>query len=161
MLRRIAFAVVLLAVPTLVLAKPKTESTQGLDALALAELVGEQSPTLTKPEITLLQGFLDGRAGTARTKGQKVRVTAKSVICKSSDVDLTERQCELMFGTERVAVRGRQAEALNATLALIGLPEQGAAGSIYYGLSALDCTVDADAVARRDGSGAKCQFSYE
>jgi hypothetical protein len=161
MLRQCALTLVLLAIPAVVVAKTKTESTQGPDALAMAALVGEQSPTLTKAERTLLLGYLDGKAGTAHTKGQKVRVTVKSIQCQTSDVDLTERQCELMFGKTRVAVRGRQAEALNATLALLGLPEEGAAGSIYYGLTSLDCTVDADGIKERDGGGAKCQFSYE
>ncbi len=161
MLRGWAFAAVLLLIPSVVLAKPRTESASGPDALALAELVGEQSPTLPKADKTLLLGYLDGKAATTHTKGQTVHVTVKSIQCKSSDVDLTERQCELMFGTKRVPLRGRQAEALNATLALIGLPEDGAAGSIYYSLDNLDCTVDADAIKERDGSGADCKFSHE
>lgn len=161
MLRSCVLAVVLLAIPAVVTAKARSESVEGPDALALTELVGEQSPTLTKADITLLKGYLDGKAATTHTKGQKVHVTVKSIQCKSSDVDLTERQCELMFGAKRVAVRGRQAEALNATLALIGLPEDGAAGSIYYSLSNLDCTIDADGIKERDGSGAKCTYSHD
>lgn len=161
MLRRIAFALVLLAVPAVAAAKPRTENIQGPDALALSEVVGEQSPSLTKAEKTLLQGYLDGKAATAHTKGQKVQVTVKSIKCSTSELDLTERQCELMFGKTRVAVRGTQAQALNATLALLGLPEQGADDSIRYSLNSLDCTIDADAIGKRDGSGAKCQFSYD
>ncbi len=160
-MRRIAFVVALLAIPAVALAKPRTENIQGPDALAMAELVGGQSPSLTKAEKTVLQGYLDGKAATAHTKGQKINVTVTSIRCKTSDNDLTERQCELMFDKTRVAVRGTQAQALNATLALLGLPEHGAEDTIFYSLADLDCTITADAIAKRDGSGAKCQFSHE
>ncbi|WFU42411.1 DUF3606 domain-containing protein [Bradyrhizobium sp. CB82] len=39
-----------------------------------------------------------------------------------------------------------------------GVPADGAAGSNFESLSKLNCTIDLNAIRRKDGSGASCSF---
>ncbi len=53
---------------------------------------------------------------------------------------------------------GRKAHELYATLIEIGVPTDGAAGTIYEALSKLSCTIDPKEIESNDGGGAKCLF---
>ena len=53
---------------------------------------------------------------------------------------------------------GRDANELFATLAMVGVPSDGAAGSIHAGVMQLLCTIDPNAIKQKDGSGATCKF---
>jgi hypothetical protein len=73
-------------------------------------------------------------------------------------VDITQHACELTFGEKKVYVAGRLAHELYATLLEVGVPPDGAAGTIYAAVSALDCTVDPGEIAQKAGGGAQCKY---
>lgn len=137
--------------------KPQTVSGNG--ALALAALVAAYSPLVSAKDKRVLADFLAGTSKVAFLKGQKITVTADSLICRASDVDLTEHACDLVFGTKTAQLHGRKAHELYATLVEIGVPSDGAAGTIFEALSKLSCTIDPNEIASKDGGGADCQFA--
>ena len=148
----LAFAV--LAQPAL--AAPATSS--GASALALAALVGAHSPALNANKKFVLARLLNGHANVAFPANQKISVTAKSVVCKASNVDITSHSCALTFAQGPVNLHGRAAHELFATIGENGVPGDGAAGSIFEALSQLDCTIDPHEIAQRAGGGASCTF---
>ena len=83
---------------------------------------------------------------------------AEAVTCRVSDVDITYHSCELSFGGKKESLTGRKARERYATLVEVGVPSDGAAGSIYEGIANLDCTVDPGAVKQEAGGGAACKF---
>ncbi len=89
---------------------------------------------------------------------QKITVRADAVSCRSSNVDITSRSCELTFGAKRVTLKGRQAHELFAIIAQAGVPPEGAAGRIYESISHLVCMIDPNEVKQRAGGGAACSF---
>jgi hypothetical protein len=89
----------------------------------------------------------------------KINLTADSVICRSSDVDLTMHACDLVFGTATAQLHGRAAHDLYATLQEIGVPADGAAGTIFEAVSNLSCTIDPKEIESKDGGGASCRFT--
>jgi hypothetical protein len=133
-----------------------TASSHG--ALALSALVGSYSTLLTAQEKAVLSQLLDGKTTASRYKAT-ITINADSVICRAGDVDITAFACELTFGVEKLALTGRQASELFATLGEAGVFAEGAAGTIYESLHAMSCVVDPAAIARRDGSGATCTFA--
>lgn len=139
-------------------ADAKPQKLSGNAALALAALVGEQAP-LPANEKAVLAAFLAGNPNVAGHAGAKIHVSAESVSCRASNVDLTMHSCELAFGKKTASLSGRAAHELYATLIEAGVPSDGAAGSVYEAVTKLSCTVDPKAVASRDGSGAECVFT--
>lgn len=135
----------------------KPQKISGDEALALAALVGEQAP-LPANEKAVLAAFLDGNPNVAGHAGAKIQVTADSVSCRASDVDLTLHSCELTFGKKKASLTGRSAHELYATLIEAGVPSDGAAGSIYESVTKLSCTIDPKEVADEDSGGADCTF---
>jgi hypothetical protein len=131
----------------------------GPNALALAALVGENSPQTTPAEKRLLAAYLNGRAEAPHAKGQRVAVKADAVDCQASNVDIVSRACDLTFGAKKVELRGRKAHELYATLIENGVALEGAAGSSHASITALDCIVDADEIAEKAGGGARCAFN--
>lgn len=79
--------------------------------------------------------------------------------CRASNVDLTEHDCALMFGSKTVMIEGREAQALYATMATNGIKAEGAAGSSYIVLINFSCTIDPKAIADKDGSGVHCSYA--
>jgi hypothetical protein len=73
---------------------------------------------------------------------KKITLTAGGVNCRASNVDITLHSCDLTFEAKKVATHGRKAHELYATLAEMGVPPDGAAGSIFEAVSNLDCTID-------------------
>lgn len=133
-------------------------TTDGSAALSLAALVGKNSPTVAPAEKSALAKLADGHAKIAFPKGKTITVAAESISCRSSNVDITQHACELTFGEKKVQLAGRLAHELYATLLEVGAPPDGAAGTIYAGVSALDCAVDPDEVAQKAGGGAQCKY---
>jgi hypothetical protein len=145
-------------VALLFLAQPAAASNIiGNSALSLAALVGQHAPHLGGGDKKLLRLYLDSHA--PRTRAKKIVVTADAVTCRISDVDITAHSCNLTFGGRRVAIRGREAHELYATLVENGVPSSGAAGSLYESLHGLVCTVDPAAVAAKAGGGVSCDFT--
>jgi hypothetical protein len=134
-------------------------TVSGNGALSLAALVGEPSPHLTKAEKDLLLKYLNGEAKAKFRKGKHVAVKADSVTCRISNVDITAHSCDLKFGAATVALTGRKAHELYATLIENGVPSDGAAGSIFEAIGALDCKITPAEVADEGGGGAKCDYA--
>jgi hypothetical protein len=134
------------------------QDLSGSGALALAALVGESAP-LPANEKAVLAAFLAGNTAVTPHAGKTITVTADSVTCRASNVDLTDHSCDLVFGKTKASLTGRAAHELYATLVEVGVPSDGAAGTIYEGLSHLSCSVDPAEIASKDGGGAKCRFT--
>jgi hypothetical protein len=133
-------------------------TTGGGTALALAALVGDHSPDLRNREQRVLLRLFRGRSDVDFPAGRTISVKADSVACRASNVDITSRSCKLTFGTKTVDLSGRRAHELAATIAEAGVPPDGAAGSVFEGLSHLVCTIDPNVIAQKAGGGADCTF---
>jgi hypothetical protein len=134
-------------------AAPATVS--GSVALALAGVVAPHSPLPAK-EKKAVAAFFGGNSNVRYAR--KITVTADKVVCRASNVDITSRSCALTFGSRTHTVKGSDANAIYATVALAGVPPDGAAGTIYEALSKLSCTLDPAAIKDKAGGGADCSF---
>jgi hypothetical protein len=134
-------------------------SVDGNGALAFAALVAEHSPSVQGRDKSILESFLAGRTNAPYPPKSKIIVAADAVTCRTSNVDITHHSCELTFGAKKVTINGRKAHELYATLAEIGVPPDGAAGSSFEALSKLDCTIDPDEVKQNAGGGAHCKYA--
>jgi hypothetical protein len=132
-------------------------TSAGGGALALAALVGAHAPALSASERHALADMLDGRLGFAYSTA--ISVSADSVSCRASDVDISSHACELKFGARTRMLAGRAAHELFATLLENGVPSQGAAGSIVVAVAHLSCTVKPAEVKQKAGGGADCAFA--
>lgn len=130
-------------------------TTSGSVALALAGVVAPYSPLPAK-EKKAVAAFFGGDSNVPITG--KIVVTADKVVCRASNVAITSRSCELSFGSETHTVKGSEANAMFATVALAGVPPDGAAGTIYEALSKLSCTLDPTVIKDKAGGGADCSF---
>jgi len=134
-------------------------SISGSGGLALAALVGAHSPKLSAADKSLLAGLFAGDLALANRTHRQVVVLADSVLCRESTVDLTKKECTLGFGGQSVELKGLEAYAIFATLALARAPSQGGAGMLYEGaLSFLSCTIDPQLLSA--GGGASCGFRW-
>lgn len=154
---------ILFAIPLLVAGSPAfagTLTTQGNQTLALAALIGTQSPLLSHAEKTVLQHFLDGDTAFTTPAGiTTITVNSEKVTCRVGDVDLTMHSCDLTFGSVTVSEKGLRSEALSAAMIINGAFADGAAGSIYYSVAPISCTINVAEIKAPDGGGAKCTFT--
>jgi hypothetical protein len=134
------------------------ETIDGSGALALAALVGQNSPLVAPGAKALLAKMLDGETKASFPAGQTITVQVDKLTCKASNVDITQHSCELVFGTRTARLSGRAAHELFATLAEAGVPSDGAAGSIFEAVSKLNCTIDPNEVRQMSGGGAHCDY---
>ena len=134
-----------------------SNTASGSGALALAALVGAQSPALSAQHKTALADMLNGNLGFPGK--EKITVKADKVTCRASNVDISAHSCELDFGAAKRTLAGRAAHELYATLIEIGVPSDGAAGSIFEAVTMLSCNVDVGAVKDKAGAGADCTFT--
>ena len=88
----------------------------------------------------------------------KISVTADSVVCRTSNVDVTARTCELTFGIRKRILTGREANEVSATGLAAGAASEGAAGSIVESISKLECTIDPNEIMNKGGGGVVCTF---
>ena len=151
---------VLVAFPLLLLAQQGASATTaiGSNAMALAAFVGENSPLLGPNEKMVMARLLDGNLNFAFPQNKKISVQADAVVCRTSDVDIMSCSCELTFGRKVSGVKGRKAHELFAMIGLVGVPPDGAAGTIVEGLSHLMCTIDPGEIRQMSGGGADCKF---
>jgi hypothetical protein len=134
--------------------------TNGNAALALAALVGDQSPALSRAEKDVLARFLDGETRFPLPRGLRIIVVrADKIVCRMGDVDITTHACRLSFGPAAVAVSGRRGQELLATMQENGVAADGAAGTIFYSVAPLVCTIDPAEVQSNGGGGARCDFT--
>jgi hypothetical protein len=129
----------------------------GPAALALAAVVAERAP-LARYEKRVLARLFEGNTSLRFLPKDKISVTAASIVCRASNVDITARSCDLTFRTNKSIVRARQANELYATMAVAGVTAEGAAGSLVESVSKLDCTIDPQMIMQKAGGGADCTF---
>jgi hypothetical protein len=159
-LRRRTMKLIKLAALTLALSlagmtAASAASVSGSTALALAGVVAPLSP-LPAAEKKVIAAFFAGN--TNANYANKITLTADKIVCRTSNVDITARSCELTFKGNKRTVKGREANEIFATLALAGVPSDGAAGSVFESLSKLSCTLDPKAIKEKAGGGADCSF---
>jgi hypothetical protein len=147
-------AVVLAANP----AAAASMTVRGPGALAFAAVVAPRSPMLGAQDRAVLARLFGGHTNFRYPAGRTFLVSADRIDCRMSNVDIIERSCELTFGTRSRTIRGRDANELTATLAMVGVPSDGAAGTLHEGVMQLLCTIDPNAIKQKDGSGAECKF---
>jgi len=133
-------------------------SAAGSSALALAALVADHSPVLSRPDRKLMARLLDGRPSFSWPANKGLSVKADAVTCRASNVDISSHSCELTFGKKKTSLQGRKAHELFATVAEVGVPSDGAAGSVYESLSHLTCAIDPNEIKQKGGGGAHCKF---
>jgi hypothetical protein len=153
----IAFASLTL-IATSAAAEADPMNASGASALALAALIGSHSPVLKGGEKQALSAMLGGDLAFSFPRGATISVSADSVSCRSSSVDISSHACTLKFGAASRALSGREAHELCATLIENGVAAEGAAGSTSEAVSHLSCKIDPDAVKQRNGAGADCAF---
>jgi hypothetical protein len=130
-------------------------SATGPAALALAGVVAPIS-SLSSAEKTAVAMLFAGNSNISHAKAISVKVD--KIVCRTSNVDITARSCQLTIGKSVKTINGRAANELFATEAVAGVPSDGAAGSIFESLSKLNCTLDPAKIKQKDGSGAECSF---
>jgi hypothetical protein len=128
----------------------------GSTALALAGVIAPLSPELSGAEKKAIAMLFAANSDIPYKK--KVIVAADKVVCRTGNVDITVRTCEVTFGKKVKTVNGSTANEIFATGALAGIPADGAAGSNFESLTKLSCTIDPTAIRQKDGSGADCTF---
>ena len=131
-------------------------NVSGSPALALAGVIAPLSPLLSSAEKRAIAMLFAANADVPYRK--PVVVTADRIVCRTGNVDVTLRNCDVTFGKKVKTVNGSTANEIFATEALAGVPPDGAAGSTFESLAKLSCTIDPNAIRRKDGSGASCTF---
>jgi hypothetical protein len=127
----------------------------GQAALALAGVVTLYSPLPAANKKAVAALF---KGDTNFPYKPKITVTADKITCRTSNVDLTARSCELKFKNGSKTLKGREANELYATAVMAGIAPEGAAGSNIVGLSRLSCTLDPKALKDKAGAGAECGY---
>lgn len=130
----------------------------GPAAFALASVVAQYSPLLSASDKRVIARLFSGERNFVPPANKKLSVTADSIVCRVSDVDITARLCKLEFKSGTRTLKGRDANEINATLTTAGVASEGAAGSIIESLSKLVCTLDCNEIGQKAGDGAKCAF---
>jgi hypothetical protein len=160
MMRFIVLALFLTMGQWTALAAPVT--APGSTALALTAVLAQPSPLVRAYDKRVIARLFRGNTNFGFTPNTKIPVVADSVVCKSSNVDITMRDCELTFSngnkTWTRSLTGRQANELSATALAAGATSEGAAGSMIENISKLDCTIDPNEIMKKAGGGAQCTF---
>jgi hypothetical protein len=133
-------------------------SATGPTALALAAVIAQHSPAVRAFDKRVIARLFRGNTRFGFTPNTKISVDADSVICRVSNVDITQRSCELTFGSRKRTLTGREANEVGATAAAAGVPSEGAAGSSIESISKLRCTIDPNEIMQKAGGGANCNF---
>ena len=154
---RIATAVLLFATfgHSAVSAAPMTAT--GPMALAVAAVIAQHSPILNPGERKVIAGLFDGNSKISYPK-KKLSVGADTVMCRISNVAITERSCEITFKKTKRSLKGRAANEIYATMASAGVTAEGAAGSMIENISKLSCTLDLGEIKQNAGGGADCSW---
>lgn len=133
-------------------------SATGPTALALAAVIAQHSPAVRAFDKRVIARLFRGNTRFGFTPNTKISVDADSVVCRVSNVDITQRSCELTFGSRKRTLTGREANEVGATAAAAGVPSEGAAGSSIERISKLRCTIDPNEIMQKAGGGANCNF---
>ncbi len=129
----------------------------GPTALALATVVAQHSSLPAYDKRMMARLFAGGSVFFISAK-TRFSVAADSIVCRTSNVDIATRSCDLTFKVSKKALKGRDANELYATAATAGVVAEGAAGSNIESFSKLNCTINPGAVRQKAGGGAECSF---
>jgi hypothetical protein len=130
----------------------------GPTALALAAVIAQHSPLVRAFDRRIIARLFGGRTNFGFTPNTRISVMADSVVCRTSNVDITARTCDLTFGIRKRTLTGREANEVSATGLTAGASSEGAAGSIVESISKLECTIDPNEIMKKSGGGAECTF---
>jgi hypothetical protein len=133
-------------------------SASGPTALALAAVIAQHSPAVRAFDRRVVARLFRGNTRFGFTPNTKISVDADSVVCRVSNVDITQRSCELTFGSRKRTLTGREANEVGATAAAAGVPSEGAGGSSIESISKLRCSIDPNEIMQKAGGGANCNF---
>jgi hypothetical protein len=144
-------------------------SVTGSTAVAVAGVIAPYSPLLSAHEKRTIAPLLSAHEkrtiadlfnGHAKA-GNKLTVTVESIVCRVSNVDITERSCEMTFDKGMRTLKGREANEVDATLTAAGAVAEGAAGSMILTVTKLSCTLDPTVIKDNSGGGADCSFATD
>jgi hypothetical protein len=140
-----------LAIPVAILAQGAfaATTTTGHAGLALAAVVAVYSPALNAPDKLAMERLFDGHQNFPFPAGQTIKIIADKIVCKAGNVDIAKT----------VNIEGRRANELFATMVEADVPSDGAAGTIYEGLTSLACTIDPNEIKQNIGGGASCAYT--
>ena len=156
-MRFILIAVVMwIAPPSVAVAAPVTVT--GPAALALTAVIAQYSPLVRAFDQRVIARLFRGNANFGFTPNTKISVQADSVVCRTGNVDITTRSCELTFAARKRTLTGREANEISATALAAGVSPEGAAGSMVESISKLECTIDPNEIMKKAGGGADCTF---
>ena len=156
-MRFILIAVVMwIAPPSVAVAAPVTVT--GPAALALAAVIAQHSPLVRAFDQRVIARLFRGNTNFGFTPNTKISVQADSVVCRTGNVDITTRSCELTFAARKRTLTGREANEISATALAAGVSPEGAAGSMVESISKLECTIDPNEIMKKAGGGADCTF---
>jgi hypothetical protein len=79
--------------------------------LALAAVIAQYSPLFRPYERRVIARLFDGR--TRFMPDTKIPVTADSVVCRTSNIDIATRTCDLAFMGGKRALTGREANEVS------------------------------------------------
>ncbi len=133
-------------------------TANGPAALALASSLASTSSLHSSFDKRALARLFAGNSNISFPPNRKISVNVDSIVCRVSNVDITERSCELTFLTGKRTIHARAANELFATLAVAGVMAEGAAGSMVVSISKLECTIDPNIIKEKNGGGADCNF---
>lgn len=133
-------------------------SVSGSGAPALAALVAGPSPLLPPGEKAVMARLLNGILTFAFPASRTISVKADKIVCRASNVDISFHSCALTFRSKTINLKGRRAHELFATVGEVGVPPDGAAGTMFEALSHLDCTINPQEIQQKAGGGASCSF---
>ena len=107
-------------------------SITGQAALALAGVVALYAPMPAANKKAVAALF---KGDTNFPYTAKITVAADKIVCRTSNVDVTARSCEVTFKTSTKTLKGREANELYATEAMAGIAPQPAArgGGLIHG----------------------------
>jgi hypothetical protein len=154
---RVAAIVPLLAALGSSVASAAPATASGPTALAVAAVLAQYSPVLNPGERKVIAGLFDGNTRMSYPL-KKLSVDADAVMCRISNVAISERSCEITFQKGKRSLKGRAANEVYATLASAGIAAEGAAGSMIQNVSKLSCTLDLGAIKQNAGGGASCSW---
>jgi hypothetical protein len=130
-------------------------TVNGSAALALAGVIAPHSPNLSTLDKKTVAAFFDGGI---TPYGTTITISADKIVCRTSNVDITARSCEISFGKTGTKLSGRAANEIYATMAMAGIPADGAAGSMFESVAKLNCTLAPAAIKEKDGGGVTCSY---
>jgi hypothetical protein len=133
-------------------------TASGPVALALAAVVAQHSPLLAAYDKQTMARLFAGDSNFFVKSSKTISVTADEIVCRTSNVDIAARSCEMTFKASKRRLKGAKANELFAILATAGVAPEGAAGSNFENISKLNCTIDPDEIRQKSGGGADCSF---